>query len=658
MPFLRAGRRHGPERSPLLTIRYCRRFTFRKSNLHKDATKVAYQSAIPSWQRALIVMAGAVVTAIVVMALYLVQAVFIPLALAVFLTFLLHPLIRLMQKMGLNRIVSVILVVVITSLVLTGLFWLVYAQVTGLMTELPKYERNILEKAKSLREATSGEASARIVQMFDHLLQELGVSSSPDESATPVVNRETPGWIKGLPRYLGSVAELVGGLALAIVLTIFMLFSREDLRNRFLRLVGSGRMPFATKAVDDAAQRLSRFLLMQAIVNATYGMAVGIGLLLLGVDYALLWGFLAAVLRYVPYIGPWIAAFFPIALGLITFQGWWQPLTIVAFFLVLELISNNVMEPMLYGQSMGVSEVALLVAAAFWAWLWGPIGLVLSAPLTVCLIVLGKYVPQLQFLDVLLGDDPPLEPDVTFYQRLLARDQDEAAGIVLEEVKKSDPEDVYERVLISALSFLRRDRERDDVTPSDEQFVLRAISELVEDLGEGAALSELAVEKAPLLTERVPVLACPARDAVDAVALEIVKQALEPTRWAIEIAAAETLSAELMDRIQKENPPLVLIGTVAPGGLAHTRYLCKRLRSRFPNIKIVVGRWGLKDDAPGIQEKFRDAGADVATSTLADTRIEMESLRQVCVQAGSPTSMESNQKTGGDAEILTHAEVA
>jgi predicted PurR-regulated permease PerM len=214
-------------------------------------------------------------------------------------------------------------------------------------------------------------------------------------------------------------------------LVLFMLIKREDLRNRFIKLVGHDRMSFTTKAVDEVSLRISRYIIMQAIVNGTVGLALAIGLFLIGVKYAFLWGFLAAMLRYVPYVGIWLAALFPILLSLAMFDGWWESLAVIGLFLVLELVTGNLIEPWVLGQSMGVSEVALLVLAAFSAFLWGPVGLILAAPLTVCLAVLGKYVPSLGFLDILLGDQPALKTAASYYQRLLARDRDEAVNLVL-----------------------------------------------------------------------------------------------------------------------------------------------------------------------------------------------------------------------------------
>ena len=251
-----------------------------------------------------------------------------------------------------------------------------------------------------------------------------------------VIEPQRAAWMSRMTSFLSPMLEYLGELALAIILVIFMLLKREELRNRIIRLAGQGKIVAATKFVDEAAHRVSRFLLMQAIVNASFGLIFGLGLLLIGVKYALLWGFLGAMLRYLPYIGPYLAVTFPISLSLAMSEGWGTTLMVIGLFLTLELIISNFIEPRLYGQSMGVSEIAMLVSAAFWAFLWGPIGLVLSSPLTVCLVVLGRYIPRLEFLSVLLGDEPALDAGISFYQRLLARDQDEAEDLILEQIKE------------------------------------------------------------------------------------------------------------------------------------------------------------------------------------------------------------------------------
>ena len=365
------------------------------------------------------------------------------------------------------------------------------------------------------------------------------------------------------------------------------------------------------------------------------------GLLLIGVKYALLWGFLAAMLRYLPYIGPYLAAIFPISLGLAMFDGWGTVLMVAVLFVVLELIVANAVEPWLYGQSMGVSEIALLVAAAFWAVLWGPIGLVLSSPLTVCLVMLGRYVPQLEFLAVLLGDEPALDSSVSFYQRLLARDQDEAEELVLEHLKTESADEVYDNMLIPTLKAAKLSRGRGDIGDADEQYVFRSIREIVEDLGErrdmaNDADTETAAGERIRQSDQpaqVRVLGCPAHDGADQAALEMLQNLLDPARWSLELVAPDTLTAELLELVAEKEPGLVCIAATPPGGLAHTRYLCKRLRAKFPELRIVVCRWGPRASAASSPGQLEEAGADAITTTLLETRQQLASLLPVLAQS-------------------------
>ncbi len=617
-------------------------------------------SAAPGWQLTLLVLTGTVVGVVVVSCLYWAQTVFIPVALAVFLSFLLAPLVTALQRRGLRRLPSVLLVVMLAAAVLGGGVWLVTAQVTSLAGEVPKYTENIKVKVKSLRHLGQGSVTNHLEKMIHEITgvwnlpagsrEEKHAGKPPvaalEKPTAVVLEPESPTWLARLPALLSSLLATLAGLALALVLVVFMLLKREDLRNRLIRLVSHGQITVMTKALDDAAQRISRFLLMQLIVNATVGLSVGVGLMALRVEYAFLWGFLAAVFRYIPYIGVWIAAVPPIVLSLAMFPGWFQPLLLIGLFLMIELTAGNVIEPRLYGRSIGVSEVALLVAAAFWAFLWGPIGLVLSSPLTVCMVVLGKYVPQLKFLDVLLGDEPALDAHVTFYQRLMARDQDEATQLVLAQAKASSPEQVYDDFLVPALNYAKRDRERDDLTESDEQSVLQAMREILEDLGERQDAAHQAEEaihaedrgnaSAPI---RLRVLACPARDQADRLALEMLRQLLDPAKWVVEVTAVDMMTADLVAQVAEQAPALVCIGALPPGGLAHTRYLCKKLRTRFPEVKIVVGRWGLTDGVETNREQLQDAGADLIATTLLETRSQLRSLLPILTQQqGNPVA--------------------
>ena len=384
------------------------------------------------------------------------------------------------------------------------------------------------------------------------------------------------------------------------------------------------------------------------------GWALTSGLFLIQMPHALLWGFLAAILRYVPYLGTSITSVVLVALSLAVSPGWVQPFLVLGLIVVLEVLTYNVMEPWLFSQSIGVSEVALLVAAAFWAFLWGPVGLVLSSPLTVCLVVLGKYVPQLGFLDVLLGDEPALDADVTYYQRLLARDQDEATQLILAQTKTSTPEQVYDGLLVPALNYVKRDRERDDLTEADEQFILRATREIVEDLGERqAAAAGEAVVAADEGTKaaaprKIKVLGCPGHDAADALALEMLGQLLDPAQWQVEVLSIEMLSSELVALAGEREPAVVCIGALPPGGLAHTRYLCKRLRARLPQARIVVGRWGLKGNVEQNQEQLQAAGADQVETTLLETRTHLVAWLPVLTQEGAKASADARRHGPAD----------
>jgi predicted PurR-regulated permease PerM/methylmalonyl-CoA mutase cobalamin-binding subunit len=611
----------------------------------------------PTPQANLTLLTGAVLVVVVVGGLYWAQTVLVPVALAVFLAFPLAPLVTALERYHLGRKLSVVVVVVCTTLVLSGVGWLVHVQIGNLADKLPAYSQNVQAKVAYLGQLGQGEGMKRLETLSDDITgawktsvadpnaeatapsaapapdvpEQPAIAAPPPESPVPEADTspKIPAWLSRLPSFFGSVMVSIMGLVLAVVLVVFMLLEREALRNRLIRLVGSGRMTETTRALDDAGHRISRYLLMQLAVNGSYGLVWSLGLYIIGVDYALLWGFLAAILRYLPYIGAPLAALLPITLSLAQFPGWWQPIAVIALFLTLELVSNNVVEPWLYGQSIGVSAVAMVVAAAFWTFLWGPIGLVLAGPLTVCLVVLGKHVPELQFFAVLLGDAPALEADMSYYQRLMARDQDEAAQLVMTQVKASDPEQVYDTLLVPALVYTQRDRERGLLTEADEEFVLKATHEVLEDLGERQAAVVAAAANEPTLAVTLPaprgvrILACPARDDADRLALEMLRQLLNPAQWDVEVTPLDTLTSELVAHVTEERSTVICIGSLPPGGLTHTRHLCKRLRARHPELKIIVGRWGLKDNVEANRAQLLAVGADRMATTLLETRKQL-----------------------------------
>jgi hypothetical protein len=342
-------------------------------------------------------------------------------------------------------------------------------------------------------------------------------------------------------------------------------------------------------------------------------------------QYALLWGFLSCILRFVPYLGTWVAAALVVGFSIATLPGWGLPLGVFGFFLVVELLTANVIEPLLFGHSTGISPLALLLAAAFWTWLWGPIGLVLSTPLTVILVLLGKYVPEFHFFEVLLGDEPVLSRHVTYYQRLVARDLDEASDLVESYMRDHSPEQVYEEVLLPALLLAKKDRERGELEAENYEFVLQGIRDIQEDLP--ASWTENVKPAAG--ASKVVALGCPGRDEADELALKMLAELVRLSGYTLEIISSTKLSAEVLEKLQQANPTVVCIGSLPPGGLSQARYLCKRIRQQAPDVKIVVGRWGEKEQTERMEARLCGAGADRVATTLHETRAQIVPLLQV-----------------------------
>jgi predicted PurR-regulated permease PerM len=582
---------------------------------------------------------GITIFVLIVASLYWAQAVLIPVALAMLLTFLLSPVAAALERIGLGRISSVILVAVLTFSLLGGIGWIVALQFGSLANELPQYTGNLRQKIADVRGAAKGGAIEKVQQTVEAVTSEIQQGDEPskgkDQRSPVIVESMESFTFWPVPSAIGPMLERFASAGLVIVLVIFMLSQREDLRNRLIRLVGYGRLTFTTSALEEAGERISRYLLMQTIINSSFGLAVTVALYMIGVPYAVLWGFFAAVLRFIPYVGPFAAAIMPSALSLAVFEGWLWPILVVGIFVALELTCNMALEPLLYAESAGVSGVGLLVAVAFWTWLWGPVGLVLATPLTVCVVVFSKYIPRMDFIAVLMSDQPAMESNISYYQRLLALDQAEATEIVEEYLKTHEQEQIFDAVLIPALNYARRDRDLGRLTDDGEQFVFRATREILDDLKKLPPDSPSAPsdpEKIALdgndlaaTLAKVRVLACPARDEADELALDMFHHLLEPTRYAVEIMSDSVFASEVVDLIGDCRPVMILIVTVSPGGLGQTRYLCKRLRARFPKLKIAVGRWGMGSEDG---ESILRAGADRVGTTMIETREQMIQLSQ------------------------------
>lgn len=596
------------------------------------------------WQRALTAMSAAVVFTVIVAALYWARSVFIPITLAIFLAFVLTPLVTRLQRAGLGRTPAVILTIALTLLLVGGSAAILAQQLRHLTVEVSQPERAEKFKGKitAAKQSITGSGEDQFTKLIDDLTAIISPQATGRAAPMPVaIVSESPPWLAQVQVYLGPAAEYLGQAAFAFILTVFMLLKKSDLRNRMIRLTGHGKVTTTTKAVDDASQRISKYLLMQLLVNTTFGVIITVVLFFMGVSLAPLWGAVATVMRYVPYIGTWIGLIPPTLFSLAMSDGWGQPLGVLALYLGLEAISNNFVEPWLYGQSMGLSEVAQLIAAGFWAFLWGPMGLILSGPLTVCLLVLGKYVSRYQYFEVLLGDEEVLEPRIAVYQRLTAHDQDEAAEIARKVARDTDLVTALDTVLIPALCIARRDLADGDLSPDDMRFVVKAMREVGEDV---------VADQPPATGEpsnnRVRVVLCPGRDEVDHVGVDLLAHLLDPLRWEVEVAADETLASELLIRIDAFKPSVLVIGSIPPGGVSHTRYLVTRVRSRFPDMKIVIGRWGRTGEFADDAESLGGTGADWTDTTLAETRKRLQEWYSVFTAvAADDKSTPAAQKT-------------
>jgi predicted PurR-regulated permease PerM/methanogenic corrinoid protein MtbC1 len=584
-------------------------------------------------------------------ALYFGREVLIPLALALLISFILTPLVLFLQQLRLGRVPAVLIVVALVFGGMGAVAWTMARQVVDLAETLPRYEQNIRAKAAALR---AGGASALDMakKEVEHLQEELGVAGpsqspaptprlagkpqTPAASPVPVTVVEPP--LRPIAVLRAALSPLLGPLGtagLVVIFVIFMLIRREDMRDRLLRLSGEGRLNLTTQALDEAAHRVSRYLLMQSLVNGGTAIAVGVGLLLIGVPNALLWGLLAGILRFIPYAGPSIAAALPVLVSFAVFPGWLQPLLTLGLFLVIELTSNNVVEPLLYGAETGISTIGIVVAAVFWTWLWGPVGLLLATPLTVCLVVIGRYVPQFRFLSVLLGREPPLPLEAQVYHRLLAMDPDEAAAALEASIKDKTVAEHYDGVLIPALILAERDRHRGELTTEREEFVDTTIGDWIEELaGRTAEDGSLGPEIEGDATAGT--LVCvPANDRADELAGLMFAQ-LAARGGEATVLAHDLPRSEVLRRLAELGAEQVFVSALAPFAYTQAREVCRDLRTHFPGLRIVVALWDLRAEADRFRRRLAAAGADEVVATLVEA---VKAVRQSPSRAADPASL-------------------
>ncbi|MBF9235210.1 AI-2E family transporter [Microvirga alba] len=594
---------------------------------------------------------------VVLVALYIGQEVFLPIVLAILLAFLLAPFVELMRKWHFGRIPSVIIAVLFALGIIAALGSLIGFQVAGLATDLPRYQTTIKEKVRSLREQTFARLPSVINEIGNAVTEEQSATRpSPVPSPAPQVNplpvevHERPATPLEIVRSIAApVLQPLTTAGIVLVVLIFILLQREDLRDRMIRLFGARDLHRATAAMDDAGRRLSRYFLMQLGLNASFGVMIGIGLWLIGVPSPALWGVIAALMRFVPYIGSFIGAVFPILVASAVDPGWSMALMTAALFLIGEPLMGQVVEPFVYGKSTGLSPFAVVISAIFWTWLWGPIGLVIATPLTLCLVVLGRHVERLEFLSVLLGDQPALTPAENLYQRMLAGDPDEALESAEALLKTCSPMSYYDDVAIEALRLAAGDASRGVLTSRQLAQVKDVAHALIQDLnsyddverspdgkkaesaasaaGAEASTEESVAPQSPPESDAIPdtwkadgaILCVAGRGPLDAAAAAMMAQLIEKHGLGERVIPYEAVSRFTAFNLDASGAQMVCLCYLDVGGTpAHLRYLVQRLRRHVPDVPILVGLWS-KDDAVLKDANLRGAlGADYYVSTLRE----------------------------------------
>ncbi len=596
------------------------------------------------------------VAATITACLYFAQDVIIPLTLAALLSFLLAPLVTRLERWNLNRTSSVVIVIVATLIGFGGIGWIITNQFVDLAEKLPSYKENVEQKLQALNGRTSAVFS-NASKVLDDLAQkgalpriepqprpaithqiptDVPAVAPPVASVVPtpvmVVAKDTNS-LEMLRLVLGQLLTPLGKAAIVIILTAFMLIGREELRDRLIRLAGTSKLHITTQALDDAGERVSRYLFMQLIINSVYGAAVAVGLFFIGVPNALMWGMLSMILRFIPYLGFWMAAGIPFLLALAS-PSWFQPVATLSLFALLELVTNNV-EPGLYGTSTGLSSLAVLAAALFWGWLWGPMGLLLSTPLSVVLVVLGKHVPQLEFLSVVMSDEPVLQPHVRLYQRILATDYEEAEDLFEEFTKGKTLSEAYDNFVLPALALAESDYHFERIDDSRRKTVHDNMLEFVRDLGarreQAKPLDGLPAEpgekvssdcEAPPVEQgrlaHVEVICFPAHDEADEIGGMMLAQILRTEGVNIQVASVASLASEMVDVIEERKIEVICISSMTQKAARHARYLFKRIRDRYPKLPMVVALWSNKMG----QEKARRLLGCGENDTVATTAAE------------------------------------
>jgi predicted PurR-regulated permease PerM len=558
--------------------------------------------------------------------------------LSVLLAILLAPLVSVLRRLRVGRVTAVLLAVVTTIGIVCAIGGLIATQIVGLADQVPTYAQTIESKVGTVRTYVTDRIDLAIGKLGYTMAQQTKTrrttapvpAPTPNEAAKPLpveVHQPDPSPLQLAERYLSPVLSPLGTVGIVLIVTIFILLQQDDLRDRLIRLFGSSDLRRTTVALDDGGRRLSRYFLTQLGLNTAFGILLGTVLFMIGVPSPLLWGVLGGLLRFVPYIGSFIAALFPLALAAAVDPGWSMLLWTGGSFLVLELVAGQLVEPLVYGNSTGLSPIAVVVAVIFWSWLWGPIGLILSTPLTLCLVVLGRHVEHLEFLDILLGDRPPLTAVEGFYQRMLAGDQDEARDHAETLLRDRTLLAYYDEVALPGLELAAIDAQRGVLSADQLARIKDTIRELVVELAGHLEPAPEAEATATVWRGTAPILCVAGRGPLDEAVAAMLCQLLSQHGIGARIAPYEAATRGNINYLETDDVAMVCISYLDVSTRnAHLRYLLQRLRQRMPVTPFVVGLWPSGDSSVsdlGLRAEF---GANYYAMTLQDAV-------QICVKA-------------------------
>lgn len=574
----------------------------------------------------------AVITTVVVAGLYFGRPVLLPLALAVLISFALAPLVALLKRLSLGNVLPVLISVLFAVVILSSLAAFMGSQLANLAADLPRYQTNLGQKIHSvIGSAIHNNTLAQLNRTLENLAEQITGANRVEETASSAPNQ-----IKPVPvviqrtmltpwavaqNVLGPLVEPLGLIVLVLVFVGFILLQKDDLRDRFVRLAGSRDMQRTTVALDEAASRLSRYLFLQTCINTCFGLVIGGGLWLIGIPNAGLWALMSMLLRFVPYVGVPMAFLFPFTLALAVDAGWSKMIWTIALYGSVETVIGQAVEPFLYGRSMGLSAVAVVVAAVFWTWLWGPVGLLLSTPLTMCFVVFSRHVESLKFLDVMLGDQPALRFEESLYLRMLADDPDEAADEAEGFLRANSLSAYYDEVAARALMLAQTDVDRGVLDPLRQTRIRDAIKGLIinladrkDDASHGAELPE-----SWRLTSREPVLCVAGRGPLDEAAAMLLVDMLGKYGITARVVSSDETSATNIRELSCEGVHLTCVSYLDPGTFKNARYQVRRLRKRMPGVPVMALFWGIAGDNTRYLDGIEATECDIVTTGLKES---------------------------------------